>query len=123
MRKFLIGLAALTVFLIVTPAHGGWYLSGNKLMAECKDTGSGESLDSVTKYNGCISYLVGIWDAYDSFVQWNKLPRIICREKGVDSEQQRQVFLKWMNANPEEWHYGAGSLALTAFRKAWPCKE
>ena len=41
---------------------------------------------------------------------------------GVTINQGVSVFLKYVNANPEYTHLSAEAVAVTAFRKAWPCQ-
>jgi hypothetical protein len=105
------------------PAHSAAFYTGNKMMDRCKDTDMGESRANAAKYNACVGYLAGLWDATDAWVAWGRLRQQICVPKGVTQAQLRQVFLNYMNRRPAEWHVAADSLALNAFLEAWPCRQ
>jgi len=45
-----------------------------------------------------------------------------CPPDGTHVSQATNVFLKYLNENPEKAQLEIEDLAIQAFRKAWPCK-
>ncbi len=102
--------------MLAWPVMGDLY-TGNKLMDWCDETAT------VLQNTYCAMYLSGIMDAESAFVGWKVKTPHFCIPDGVSVNQVRQVFLQYMKAYPEDWHMSAGSLALNAFRQAWPCSS
>ena len=127
MKKHLIALAALIALLVVAPASSegvGVFFKGTIMMTLCKLESDAASKGEAWKFGECAYYLAGIADtqtilAADDLVR----ERLVCFPVGVNQPQLRQVFLNYMNAHPENWHFPAASLALNSFIQAWPCKE
>jgi len=117
--------------VILLAPLGAWadgFYSGNDIQKNCVDTGSGELMANVTKYNSCVMYLSGLLDAAKTLDGWggrDKEGRLwgSCTPKSVSQEQIRQVWLKFAKEHPEELHLIAASIALDAFEEAWPCKR
>ena len=48
--------------------------------------------------------------------------RRVCPPDGTHVSQATNVFLKYLNENPEKTQLDIEDLAIQVFRKAWPCK-
>ena len=128
MRKCLARLTALFALAVVTPVSaqpdsGYGFYTGNALMRLCKNTDRTESTPDFASYSECVAFLSGVIDTYGMLMNLEAIPKAVCSPVKVTQEQLRQVFLKYMNANPEKWHHAAASHAIVAFAMAWPCKE
>ena len=120
------GLAFLIVLLSAagsTAASTVYFKIGDDLKASCDGTAAGEENASTAEYLLCLGYLQGVVDTDVTFAEWSEYPRQACIPQGVTSSQLRQTFLVWLNARPDHLHFGAASLALTAFAETWPCKK
>jgi len=67
-------------------------------------------------------YLAGLGDATTIWTAWGETPKQICTPKGFDTKQLRNIFIRHAYENPEQLQFNAGSVALTAVQKAFPCK-
>ena len=128
MRKHLIGLTALFALVVATPVNaqsdsGYSFYTGNAMMSLCKNTNRSGSTPDIASYSECVAFLAGVIDTYGMLMNLEAIPKAVCTPKQATREQLRQVFLKYMNANPEIWHQAATSHAIVAFATAWPCKE
>ena len=126
MRKYLIGLSVLLV--VVTPVSaqsqsGYGFYTGSAMRRLCKNTDRTESSPDFVSYKECVAYLAGVSDTYGMLMNLETISKVFCPPSRVSQEQLRQVFLEYMNSNPEKWHHAATSHAIVAFVKAWPCKH
>jgi hypothetical protein len=96
-------------------ASSGSYYGGDGLLTLCKS-------NIPANRNICDGYLMGIADAAGTITEWAKLEAYFCISNSVTGEQLREVFIKYLNANLEDQDFSANSLALTAFREAFPCQ-
>ncbi len=87
---------------------------------------SGTSLKSACEADGtkllCSAYLQGVADSYTTTQFKKRYEPILCMPVEVTAEQLIAVFMKYMQQNPEQWHFAASELALNAFAQAWPCE-
>ena len=74
-------------------------------------------------YKGiCIGYLSGISDAHGTYAAWG-IPKYFCAPKGtINPEVLMEVFIEYVNEKPERLPMAAGSIAMNAFAKAYPCE-
>ena len=110
MRKCLVRLTALFALAVVTPASaqpdsGYGFYTGNALMRLCKNTDRTESTPDFASYSECVAFLSGVIDTYGMLMNLEAIPKAVCSPVKVTQEQLRQVFLKYMNSNPEKWHH------------------
>ena len=112
--KILILVGLLTISGIGT-AKANYYTAG-EVLSDC------ESKKAVEQAY-CVTYLAGISDAHNALVFWKNLqePKF-CAPKGATQGQLRKVFTKYANANPEDLHIAASSVAINAFAIAFPCE-
>ncbi len=123
MRKCMIGLTTLFALVVATPVNATFY-SGNELMHLCRNTKPGECGQNMAHYNACVGFLTGLNDAQETLVFWKRMSELgFYIPVGISQEQLRQVFLKFMDQHPTTSEMQAGSLALNAFERGWPCKE
>ncbi len=109
-----------------SPGH-----SNIDLMRACQSRGqfynfASESNQDAEFYGGfdllmCLEYLGAVADT--NAVVESLLGRgVFCfPEKGISSEQQARVFIKWAEANPESLHKHRRSGVVIAFAEAFPC--
>ncbi len=120
MKRLLI--AVVLVWPVVVGAvEVGAFFNGTYLMKMCDGTNTGESKDSIARYNSCVAYLGGISDATATYEKWGLMQPEFCSPKRISVEQLRQVSLRYLRKHPEDWHLAGGSLVAFAFREAWPC--
>jgi hypothetical protein len=62
----------------------------------------------------------GILDTHNVLVVWG-MPRYFCLPKGIDAEKLRQIFVKYVGEDPRRVELAAASLAINAFKGAFPC--
>jgi hypothetical protein len=96
-------------------ASSGSYYGGDGLLTLCKS-------NIPANRNICDGYLMGIADAAGTITEWAKLEAYFCISNSVTGEQLREVYIKYLTANLEDQDYSAHSIALTAFREAFPCQ-
>lgn len=111
---------ALAMMVIVPPA---WSQSNNPITVEemrtsCNDGGFGEA--------ACVGILLGV----AVVLKTNAEPRAnpegrpgfsMCADDFVSSEQMKQVFLNWANANPKHWQLHGPYGAMFALSQVFPC--
>lgn len=68
----------------------------------------------------CLGYLAGIFDAHGVFVGLG-VPQYFCAPRGIDPEQLRKIFVKYVSEDPRRNELAAASLALNAFKGTFPC--
>jgi hypothetical protein len=93
--------------------------SGNDISELCQIASRGPKTDfetaKATYCQGFVKAILFIGRRLDE-------PDSFCSQTGVTVGQAIDVFLKYLNDNPDKTHQPAESLAIAAFRKAWPCK-
>jgi len=98
-----------------------YFKVGEDLRAACYGTAAGEGNSDTAEYLLCLGYLQAVVDTDATMSEWGKAARQACVPQGVTSSELRTVLLAWLEERPDHMHYGAASLALTAFSEAWPC--
>jgi hypothetical protein len=63
----------------------------------------------------------GIFDTHGALVG-SGMPKYFCAPKRIDAEELRQIFVKYVSETPRRAELAAGSLALNAFKAAFPCE-
>ena len=110
MKSFTI---ALLVALCASPALGGGFEDGNKLLSSC------EGSDPVLK-EYCYGYVVGISDTMEG----NAINGFrACVRIGVSKTQIFALATGYLKDHPEVRHYGAAGIVAAALAKAFPCEE
>ena len=101
------------------------YFTGNDMMKNCVGTNSEEPNVNLSKYNSCVMYLAGVADAektYSNALQSSSIAvDDLCLPYGVTLEQIRQVFMRYMQKHPGDWHWNASNLVHIAFAETWFC--
>jgi len=113
-------LALATVLAWPLPAPAGYY-DGARMLALCADTRPGEPRADVAKYNTCVGYLSGLWDATEAWMAWGHAPRMLCMPAGVGLDRLRQAFLRALRQHPERRGESAAPQAIAAFLAEWEC--
>lgn len=87
---------------------------------------SGTSLkracEAVESKAACSAYMQGVADSYTATQYRKQYEPILCMPVEVTADQLIAVFVKYLQQNPEQWHFAASELALNAFAQAWPCE-
>jgi hypothetical protein len=114
MRKT--ALAALAAgSLIVTRAHA---LTGNDLLKDLREP------DRTIATVGTTAYIRGFLDAASvsriAQRQWGGQP-LFCAPEGSTVEQAKDMVKQYLENNPGERHYDAGSIVFTVLGQAWSC--
>jgi hypothetical protein len=112
--------AALTLSVLIASVGQCQSDTGNDIRESCQITVRGPKGEGVelTEATYCLGFVTAILfvgrhlDEQSSF----------CAPVGVTVQQAVNVFLKYLNENPDKTHYSAESLAVASFRQAWPCK-
>ena len=91
------------------------FYTAGKILSYC------ESAD-VRKQDACTDYLAGISDATGQWVAWGDMSKRVCKPSGVNTRQLRKIYIKYANEHPENLHFAAASVVITAFTEAFPCK-
>jgi hypothetical protein len=100
-------------------SHADDIRTGNDIKEECQLVirDAKTNLDAVKA-----SYCVGFMRAILYTGEYLEAQYRFCPPSRVTVEQATSVFLKYLNANPEQTHLAPENLAVTALRRAWPCK-
>jgi hypothetical protein len=91
------------------------------------------SIDELSDYFSCLSYIAGVNDAHDSIAiikagipkefEVVKKEYLYCLPSGVSRIQQAQIIIKYLEDNPAFLHVKpAALLVLRALSLAYPCK-
>jgi hypothetical protein len=100
---------------ISAQGNAGYFKAG-EVLEICK---SGSTADK----NFCSMYLAAVFDVHESLIDWEALPvKYFCFPIPVTMGHLRKIFIRHANKNPQDLHFGAGSFALNAFGKAFPCE-
>jgi hypothetical protein len=96
----------ITAMSVIGPAKAATVYDGNEILFSCKQG-----------HLRCIYYLAGVQDV------WNDLDsKKYCMPDGVKLAELREVFIKYAKKNPEKLNLAASSVAINAFKKAFPCE-
>jgi hypothetical protein len=94
------------------------FYSGNQLFAAC-------STQSSTHDSGlCLGYIIGVVDMVSTVAtafSATGAPAAYCFPNGVTTGRIRDVAIQRLQAHPEERHYPAAGIILTAITEAFPC--
>lgn len=91
-------------------AHATVYFqTGNELFALCNDRTQQQR-----------AFCIGAVSGYSDMLN---LIGETCADKHVTQGQASDVVLKFLGLHPELRHFGAASLARTALREAFPCRN
>ena len=116
MKKLLIA-AFLAVAVTTTSYAAVLYATAKSLLEDCEHELGG-------KQYGCRMYLAGVSDTQGTFHAWENLPgKYFCIPYGVTNQKLREVFIEYVNDNPQTLNQAASSIAINAFEKAFPCGQ
>jgi len=90
---------------------------GSELLGSCEAYLDG----NYGKGNSCADYVMGIYDAHDTFITWGDIKPRWCPPKKMESKQLVRVVTEWLQGNPDKVHFGASGLVRTALMQAFPC--
>lgn len=97
-------------------------LSGEQLLVRCYQTRPGEMRADLTKYNMCVSYLLGVVDFHNVLVKSNMLEvPYFCTARDTASKQLHQAFLNYISDRSELLEMPAIGLVVASFMNKWPC--
>jgi hypothetical protein len=114
MRKLsLLAILLLTLTTSQGVADTGSFVGGNDLYEACRSDYSGD-------FGKCIGYVQGIADAAATLANSGDAKCLFAIPRGVTAGQIRDVVVKWLTDHPQDRHYTASSLAISAFIDAFP---
>jgi len=72
----------------------------------------------------CVGFVEGVLSTSNIYKALPNTPRLFCfPPAGVSNEQMIRVVVKYLENHPEQLHFDASILVLTALKEAFPCKE
>lgn len=92
---------------------GAFFFRGRYLVDTCQS-------DVNAKYNECVAYLASVSDTADAIESMTGA-NAVCVPTGVSLDELRKVFNEYQAQHPELLHGSAATLAINAFKEAWPC--
>lgn len=119
MTRNLILAAALACSSFATSADAPvvYYLSGNGLaeyMRAYKQWAAGDRQANQGSVGIFVGYVMGVSDSYTAL-------KSHCIPPNAPRGQLATTVIKFMEANPEVWHYSADSIVFAALVAAYPC--
>jgi hypothetical protein len=119
MKNVLMGIAAVLVVSWADPA-AAQAITGNKLLeyvsgAKRVDAGAARGSDLQDS-----AYLFGF--ALGVAVTLDIIDSKVCLPADSNGGQYRRVLIQYLEANPAELHKDGTTLAIAAFRRAFPCR-
>jgi len=114
----------LTTFALSTASRADGQ-DGDAFMRNCSDALRSETLterDEWVNAGVCYGFVLGVRQTMVMWQQFN--PDLdLCIPANVPLKQLVQVFVKYMEDNPEQLQYSASVLLVAAAREKWPCDE
>jgi hypothetical protein len=118
MKNVLVGIVTALVVSWASPAVA--QVTGNKLLEYAVSVrkveagrASGTDWQDATYFLG---FSLGVANTL------NIIDPLVCLPKDSNAGQYQRVLLQYLEANPAELHRGGTTLAIAAFRKAFPCQ-
>ncbi len=104
----------LLVFLLLGRSVWGetQYMTGNDLLMICKN----EALRVV-----CASYIAGVVDAHNLFVESGYIRRVWCLPEDVTTKQLEQIVINYLKTTPEHLEKDRSGLIIIALMEAYSC--
>jgi hypothetical protein len=119
MKNVIVGVVAALALSWANPA-AAQAITGNKLLeiaAGAKRVEAGTPRTTDWQDDAYLSgFVTGVADTL------NIIDPLVCLPKDSNSGQWQRVLLQYLEANPAELHRGGTTLAIAAFRKAFPCR-
>jgi hypothetical protein len=93
--------------------------TGNEIREECSINVHNPKSTSMDGYKGgfCNGFLWGVFQLGSDLAE----PGRFCRPDDANLEQAFLVLLKYLDEHPEQTDVNAVTLAVRAFKAAWPC--
>jgi hypothetical protein len=120
MKKILTGAIASIAILWADVAAAQTALTGNILLdfaASAKSAEAGIASDSDFRK---FSYLMGFCSGV--IVTLEKFDQRICVPRNSNTGQYTKMLVQYLDSNPADLHKDGSTLAIAAFRKAFPCR-
>ena len=106
MKLRILTFVAVMAMSAICPAKAAAIYDANEILFSCKKG-----------HLRCIYYLAGVQDV------WSKLDsKKYCIPDGVKLTELKEAFIKYAKKNPEKLNLAASSVAINAFKKAFPCE-
>ncbi len=105
------------ILLFISSISNAGFLSGSKLKEHCFKTGS--------YHKGiCSGFIMGVYDGvFLSEKTWATESHSVCPPKKVQSDQLKEIVVKFLDEETENLHQDASELVWDAFILAFPCKQ
>jgi len=92
-------------------------LIGSDILKYC--TTDGDGFDRAI----CFGYVTGVIAATEVWEHWKNLDSGICIPQNSSPEQLRIAVAKYLKQHPQDLHFEASALVLTALFQAFPCRD
>jgi hypothetical protein len=114
----LLAAAAIAIAATTTSALAQQSYTANAMLGPCKRFADSGSASSPSE-GMCVGSLYSIFSVSTYFPP----SQSFCSPDNIHALQLARVAIKYMEDNPARLHEPFSSLAIEAFRKAWPCKR
>jgi hypothetical protein len=109
--NFAVALSSLTASsLTAGEAGAGLFKDGNSLYEDCRSS-------DIPAQTGCLGFVVGVADTASALEF-----KYLCIPNGVTARQLEDIVTPFLRDHPEDRHWSASGLVLSALAKAFPCK-
>lgn len=105
--------------LVVAPAQAQGYdpkdpVTGNGILSIC-------SQDDPVSRTACGLYIRGMLYTLTTLEEHGQMQRVECSPDTTTANQQRDIFISYLRANPQTRHLGSPLLFMRSLAQAFPC--
>jgi len=99
--------------------------NGRKLLNECSYviTTVINTSEKLFMYDKCLTYIQGVNDAHNTFVNYKELGPSYCLPYDVNYGQLGKIIFTYLNEHPENINQAASTLVLEALKESFPCNK
>jgi hypothetical protein len=120
-------LCGLALDLPVHVAYGDNF-SGTDLLGMCREPSSEEDMDEedmvgLSYCAGLVTGIIALNDTYRQYALKKDVPLFCAPKDGVPIEEGARVIVKYLQDHPEQLHFTDATLAILAFKSAFPCRR
>ena len=72
--------------------------------------------------DNCTGYVLGIYEAYVTFNEWELIADTLCPPENTSTEQMTSSVIAYIKQQPEYEQKNASSMVLNAMADIYPCK-
>jgi len=120
--KYLLMIVLLFSFSQTRAEQPQGFYTGNKLLELCEAAIDRDTAQDIADGSACIGFIMGVADAQEVFIGWNRMERMWCLPEHVTGAQVLRVVTKDLQENPQDLHKTASSMVANALFSAFPCE-